>query len=310
MQPVVLTPLGLDSPAAIEQLYAALGARRTGAAGPLLIDLAQVRFVRADGILTLVTAARLWHRWTGQRTVLCAMQPQVHRYLERMDLFTQCHLWLDQEYILPLSERFDRSPTSYRLLEVVGVSGVPFHNSDDVRAAIQRARRILQTWFDATDDAVDSLLTMLAEIATNVVHSQDYGFASVQRYDDRSGGALGSRVILAMADLGIGIEASLRSNPARLAVSASAALTSGSDYIRHAMTLGVTSRNTTAGLGLYQVHSIVEQWNGVLSIRSVDAAVRFEGGRLYCQDHLTPIPGTQVTITVRGPSTVEREAVF
>jgi len=47
---------------------------------------------------------------------------------------------------------------------------------------------------------------MLGEIAENIKHSQDRGFAIIQRYNGRGRSGNTSEVVIAVSDLGIGIE--------------------------------------------------------------------------------------------------------
>ena len=78
----------------------------------LVLDLISVGFVHPEGIIALVTAGRLWHGTTMQPVCLRDLRPDVHRYLERMDVFRQCDGWLKQEVTLAEDERFDRSCAS------------------------------------------------------------------------------------------------------------------------------------------------------------------------------------------------------
>ena len=106
---------------------------------------------------------------------------------------------------------------------------------------------------------------------------------------------------MAIADLGIGIEASLRSKTLTGAARSQPAFTTGSGAILHAFALGVTSRDTVAGLGLARVQAIVEEWHGTLHVRSDSACVRFDADLVVPDDGLPAVPGTQVTFTVRDP---------
>ncbi len=294
-----LRPVSLNNISSIEQFYqgleAAVVACRT--LEPLVLDLSWVGFLPPEGIIALVTAARLWHGATGARVRLCNLRSDVHRYCDRMNVFSQCGAWIEEERTLAEEERFDRAPASSNLLEMHPIAGDEDWNSQDVAVALARAARIVHAWFDADAAAVGRLLTMLSEVASNVVHSRDQGFAAMQRYrgDTRQ---FGSRVSMVVGDSGIGIETSLRakarvrSKPARLA--------SGSDYILHALELGVTSRESTGGVGLYRVKCIVEEWRGSLIIRSDRSMARVSAEGIETRDDLANIPGTQVAITVQG----------
>lgn len=284
----------------MDTLYDQLGdALAIGRADPLAIDLSRLSFVRPNELLVLVTVARLWHRHIGQHTTLVGMQPEVHRYLERMDLFTTCGDWLQQDHELPLAERYARSRASRNLLEVVPIAADNDQNSRDVTDTTGRAKDILETWFGAKTPAVGRLLTILSEIASNVAHSDDRGFAVIQRYRNPADPAAGGRVVVAVADLGIGIEASLRRRRAWGGPGGRRALGTGSGAILRAFDLGVSSRETVAGLGLPRVRQIVGEWHGLLAVRSFGSSVRFEEDAVYTQDGLAEVPGTQVTITAQ-----------
>lgn len=286
----------------VEELYRQVVATHSiGDIRPLALDLSLISFLPAEGLLALLSITRLWYRWTGTRTVLTGMQLSVHRYLEHMDLFTQCAHWLEQEYELIPEERFDRSSASNRLLEIMHIASDEQHNALDATDAIRRAQRILMTWFDVDMRAVGRLLTILSEIGSNVSHSQDEGFIVIQRYRDKASSSCGSRVTVAIADLGIGIERALRHKDRCSEEGNDTRFRSGSDYIHYALQLGVTSRDAIAGMGLPQVKGIVEDWRGTLTIRSVKSIVHFSENACTVQDNCPEIPGTQVTISVRGP---------
>ena len=267
---------------------------------PLILDLAFVTFIPPEGIIALTTVARLWHSTTGRRVRLVNLRTEVHGYLERMDVFERCAEWLEEEHELADEERYDRSRASVNLLELLPIAGDDQQNAQDVTAAVERAGRIVTTWFDADSAAVGRLLTMLSEIASNVVHSHDRGFAVIQRYRSREVSHVGSRVVIAVGDLGIGIRASLRTRSGIPLLPDGVSLSTGSDFILHALNLGVTRRETPAGLGLYLVRSLVEEWQGSLVIRSHDSMIRMSADGFERADGLADITGTQVTITVRG----------
>jgi hypothetical protein len=286
-----------------EDLYAQITAmRRRSTDKPLVVDLTPIQFVPVDGLVALACSARLWHRWTGEKLVLRQIQPQVHRYLERMDLFSRCGAWIDQDNQLHNLELFERKPDSERLLELTRIVSDEEQNANDVRAAVERIRHILTNLVLRDALSVGQLCTMFSEIAQNVVHSLDLGFAIVQRYRGNTNPSfgLGYRVIINVSDLGIGIEGSLGGSDSCLMRAVRSQLTSGSDYILKALELGVTSRRTAGGMGLHQVHNIVNEWEGTLSIRSSRSLVQIAQNTISCRDDLVEVPGTQVTISVRG----------
>jgi hypothetical protein len=297
---IELTPLALSSREDAEEIYGQLVATRDDAERPLRLNLAHVSFVRVDGLLALVNVARLWNQRTHQRTTLCGMRPKVHQYLERMDLFRTCSPWIVQDQELPETERYDRLPESYRLLEIIRIDGEEQQNAKDVANAVRRAQHILTSWIGQDTYAIGQLGTILAEITSNVVHSLDHGYAVIQRYRDNDNPFFGSHIWISIADLGIGIEGSLQRYQSRLDPSVRRQLRRGSDYLIQALEMGVTTRETAGGTGLHWVRSIVTDWRGTFTIRSHRSIVSFTEDTVIRRDDLTEIPGTQVTISVRG----------
>jgi hypothetical protein len=293
----------LNQPNDYEDLYVQITTlRKQILDAPLVVDLSSASFIPVEGLVALACAARLWYRWTGQKLMLQRIPTKVHRYFERMDLFARCDTWIDQDHPLDELELFDRKPDSERLLELTPIASDEEQNARDVQTAVDRIHHILTHLVHPDARSVGQLCTMLSEIAQNVVHSSDLGFAIVQRYRENPSAVanMGYRVIISVTDLGIGIEGSLGSSQSHLTYAARARLLSGSDYILKALELGVTSRKTAGGMGLHQVRSIVNEWNGTLSIRSRRSFVQIAGDTVTRQDDLVEVPGTQVTISVRG----------
>lgn len=269
---------------------------------PLVVDLGSVSFVPVDGLVVLACTARLWHRWTGQKLILHKIDPKVHRYFERMDLFARCQEWLEQEDQLSVLELFDRKPHSERLLELTPIASDENQNAADVTTAVDRVSHILSNLVYQNTRSVGQLCTMLSEIAQNVVHSRDTGYAIVQRYQTNTSTGFGNahRVVITVADLGLGIEGALKGSKAFQAQAVRDQLMCGSDFILKALELGVTSRQTPGGMGLHQVRTIVNEWEGTLSIRSSRSLITITGASITRRDDLVNIPGTHVTISVRG----------
>lgn len=284
-----------------EDLYAKIVSLRPGCANQsLIINMRAVHFVYVDALLALTSVVRLWWQWSGCKVLLKDIPFAVHRYLERIDFFEKCSEWLEQDYILDPSERFERKPHSERLLEVTPIPSDEVNNAVVVREAVDRIRLILDNATNRDADTVGGLCTILSEITQNVVHSLDRGFAVVQRYRT-SGLVPGYRVMIGVVDLGIGIETSLRrGGGAQLMNDHGTPLASGSDYILKALDLGVSSRASAGGIGLNKVRRLVEKWQGALTIRSQRSSVHITSSSVTRVDDLVEIPGTHVTILVQG----------
>ncbi len=268
---------------------------RAGESGSLVIDLGSVTFIPAEGVLALVNIARLWHRHSKEATVLKWVQRQVLLYLERMDAFVHDTAYLMAADTLPTHECWERSAASTNLLELQPIASAEADNARDVSRAVTRAQSILATWLDGDTLRVGRLCTMLSELASNIVHSDDQGFAIIQRYTGTASPFSGSTISIAIADLGIGIEASLRH---RGTAGRTKVLGTGSDYILHALQLGVSSREMIAGTGLYQIKQQIQEASGTLVIRSQRSEVALDGSTHRVRDDLACVPGTQVSLTI------------
>ncbi len=270
---------------------------QAGESGFLEIDLGSTTFIPAEGVLALVNIARLWHRHSGEGTLLRRVQRSVLQYLERMDAFAHESAWLIAADHLPSRECWERAVASTNLLELQPVASVEAENARDVFRTVTRAQSILTAWLG--DDAlrVGRLCVMLSELASNIVHSNDRGFAIIQRYTSTSSLLPGSIISVAIADLGIGIEASLKCYSRH---GHAGKLQTGSDYILHALKLGVSSRDTVAGTGLYQIKQQILEASGTLVIRSQGSEVTLKDGIIRVRDDLTRVPGTQVALAIRS----------
>lgn len=251
---------------------------------PLIVELRRTSFIFPEGALALICAARLWYQQTGQRTVL-QMNDDVHSYLDRIDLFETCKTYFE----LPASpaERFART-SSRNLLEVIEFSNDEDRNAAQIPKAIERAFQILYYDFDKKRTA--AIGTLFSEIAANIPHSRDNGYAVVQRFPKTN------TVHMGIADLGVGFQENLIHHPQ------CADFSKGSDFIKQILLKGgVTSRNGDGGMGLYNVNQIVQNREGVLTIRSGSSIVQvYQNNELISYDDLPFIPGVQVFLSVFG----------
>lgn len=277
----------------IEWLYKKLKGLRSSASVPLMLDVSKITFVMPEAMLALINVARLWHRWTEEVVTFENLHPDVYSYLERMDVFDVCADFLNPGTCSGNPKLYYRSSASNTLLEVMKISSEEDQNSEDVNDAMRRAQHILTTWFD--ESRAGPICTILAEIASNIIHSKDCGFATIQRYQE-PGFDDASRVHVAITDLGIGIQESLCTKHVELKDKWAV----GSEYILHAFKAGVTSRLTAGGNGLLLVKKIVQDGQGTLVVRSRCSLVRFNDTRVAHLDDLIEIPGVQVWISIKG----------
>jgi len=188
----------------------------------------------------------------------------------------------------------DRDPV---LLEAAFVSeGADIHRA--VARIKARADLLLVARLGYSGLAADRFTVAMAEVCQNVVdHSGSAGVALAQCYAHAAGGP---EVRLAVADVGIGVRASL--GP-RYAGGFPGAWDDRA-AIGLAFVSGVTgSGDPDRGLGLAAVADLVRAWGGALRLRSGSAA-RVVGAHPSERAGLPHFPGTQVSI--RLPHAAER----
>jgi hypothetical protein len=117
----------------------------------------------------------------------------------------------------------------------------------------------------------------------------------LQRYK-KSYSADGTRVVISIADLGIGIRQSLA---AQALVSKNM---NDSDCILRALEKGITSTGDQRGIGLNDVRYRVldKAGHSSIRIRSGSGAVMLTPDRVETQDNLSEIPGVQVYLRIEG----------
>lgn len=262
---------------------------------PLTLECSHLHFVDAQCTLALMTAARLWFRWTGKETRVKGLSTKVHEHLCRLGLFE-----LTGETLI------DADPLGYDVPKYFGNVNdrqitpqfVPSHPEsnrlvmDDVLDPIESS---IAAWFQDPRLQRD-VLKILSELGSNIVHSEDYGYIHLQRYGRTQGG---SRLVIAVNDLGIGIRQSLarvnRVNPDM----------PDSDCIEHALQRHVTGTREARGIGLDEVRRIVVENRhfSTLSIRSGRGILSIDSrvsGCIKKRDDLVNIPGVQITLTLEG----------
>ena len=298
MAKIILTGTSLGSEQAEDlyhQLHNVLGRNHPG---QLQIDMSSVSFVRPSGVMALVIAAKTWQEQTGRQTVLIQVQTQVHAYLDRVDLFSTCGEFIETDDELAPAQRYSRSPESRSVVELLPISGDIDQNSKGVSAAVRRVSHVLCERYGADHPNIPRLCTLVAELGSNITHSQDSGYLLVQSYADRLDERW--RVSIAIGDCGIGIERSLRTRRSILQTYKSQ-LKSGSDFIALSLREGITSLRSKRGVGLPLVKNTVRDWKGSLSIRSQGSRLTLPfTAPLVAHDDLPIMPGTQVMINAAG----------
>ncbi len=260
---------------------------------PDAIDCSGIRFADPYGVLVLLSVGlSAPYRHGRAWGLVLPRDPAMLSWLERCG----ARRLIEQYFIVDVPASVD--DTNHRdggrdpvLLEVALVrEGADVHRA--VSRIKARADVLLVSRLGYSGLAADRFTVAMAEVCQNVVdHSGGPGLALAQCYL-RAGG--GPEIRLAVADIGIGVRASLAPRYAdRLPGS-----WDDRAAVRLAFRRGVTgSGDPDRGLGLAAVADMVRAWGGTLRLRSGTAACEV-GARPGERGGLAPFPGTQVAITL------------
>src|SRR5918999_1478567 len=296
MERRLLPPASLDE-SSFEQLIRQLGSPERLAAGQVIIDLEELRFVDPYGMVGLLALARFLRQRDCEPVLMLPRSEEVMKYLDRMDFSRHAErlcainlttLWPDGEY--------SRSAHSDVLLEIT-----PITRSEDIHYIVERVRERAQTILSQNlhyeQGAIDGFVVALSEVCQNIPeHSEDVGYVAIQKYF--YGRRLGKNVVkIAVMDLGVGFRASLAPKYA-----ARAAEWTDVKALRLAMFEGASRYDDPGrGQGLSAVRRFIERWHGKLMIRSGSARLGLSPAWDHSatrQTQLIPFPGTQVSIVL------------
>lgn len=210
-------------------------------------------------------------------------------YLHRMDFFAG----LDS--LRPMDENFRRRPP-------VGFSPCQqFKGEDDYWEIARRLTKALVDRCQVESPADAAIRICLDELAENVVHHADSdtgGFAAAQGTPRRR------RFEVGIADLGIGIQASLTKNPKY------ASIPNDAEAITTAMEPFVTSTPVrNLGTGLFVTNLLLRQNGGDLLVRSGYGHVR-GGHQESAQMSDLELPGTVVALRARTDRPLDLGPVY
>ncbi|MHB8834887.1 MAG: ATP-binding protein [Candidatus Methylomirabilia bacterium] len=258
---------------------------------PDAIDCSGIRFADPYGVLVLLAVGlsapyRRGRAWG----LIMPRDPAVLSWLDRCG----ARRLIEKLFIVdeptgaddPHERDSGRDPV---LLEVALVrEGADVHRA--VSRIKARADLLLVSRLGYSGLAADRFTVAMAEVCQNVVdHSGGPGLALAQCYL-RAGG--GPEIRLAVADVGIGVRASLAPRYANRHPGP----WDDRAAVRLAFQLGVTgSGDPHRGLGLAAVADMVRAWGGTLRLRSGTAACEV-GAHPGERGGLAPFPGTQVAI--------------
>lgn len=264
----------------LERLYRAVMAQEED--GLYCLDMRYVSFIHPVGVVALIGAARFLSKISGQTVRVINVRPDVLLYLSRMDCVSNCREWLS---FPQATDDWARSTYTPNLLELTFV-----RDHRDVVTVIERAERIFARWLQSGD--VYTLLQILSELCANIYqHSGDVnGCVLIQKYDAPPGVV----VRVAVGDSGYGVRTTLSRRCPDEALSPLDSLARAFE--------GYTARPSgRGGLGLRRVRGLAIGTGGHVWIRSESASLLFSGDARVSRNDLEQVPGTQVSVSFRGP---------
>ncbi|HWR97577.1 MAG TPA: ATP-binding protein [Candidatus Methanoperedens sp.] len=258
---------------------------------PEAIDCSGVRFADPCGALLLaaIGLSAPFRREQAWGLVL-PREPAVRSWLARCGVQ---HL-LEESFIVDAGAGDDDEGPRVRERDPVLLEAALVREGADIHRAVARIKAradlLLVSQLGYSGLAADRFTVAMAEICQNAVdHSGSPGVALAQCYLHAGGGP---EIRLAVADVGIGVRASLAPRYAARFPGA----WSDRAAIGLAFESGVTgSGDPDRGLGLAAVTDLVHAWGGTLRLRSGTAA-RVVGAHPSERAGLPHFPGTQVTI--------------
>lgn len=260
----------------------------------LELDCRQIYFVDASCTLALLTVSRLWFRWTGRETHLMRLQDNVHEHICRLNLFD-----LNGETLV------DHEPLEYEVPNHFGRVNDRRIVPQFIPSHAESNRLVMEDVLDAVEESIDlwfqdarllrDVSMMLSELGENIIHSNDYGYLLLQRYRSRDFQG-GTRLVIAISDLGIGIRQSLgRTNLLHENMT-------DSDCIQLALEHRVTGTSENRGIGLEEVRRVALQSAkyAELRIRSGTGALNIQQNQVRNENQLAAVPGVQITLILEG----------
>lgn len=290
MDPIRVTITALQASTmdgVLDSVMAALGAAQAHPGTPVVLDLSDVTFVDPYGMASLWALCRyLGGRFARRVTLVLPKSDDLQVYLNRMQFSDQVAPYVRLENRLVLAGVPHTARSSEVLLELTPVKG-----KEDIvgatQAILERMGVILSQQLQYTQRDVSKFSTVLGELCQNIHdHSEDEGVACVQRYTNRQGEKF---VVVGVADLGIGIRASLTKR-----------FPEATNWPHHTAIANALkkdfSRYPDRGLGLYIISQIVGEYRGSLDIRSGDTRLYVRHRARWVQS--CDFPGTQVSISL------------
>ena len=254
-----------------------------------VIDFGPVEFIKPVGVVAfLATLDRLTKQLNERHlTFKLPESPSVREYLRLSGVFDVLR------GIIPFGSVQPEDVVPRLPLLIAIVPCKYFASEDDIEQLANQMEEDFETVLPGRGSILETCHTAFSEIATNVIYHAESGggYVLAQQCNYRTG----PMVEIAVADCGIGIQASLQKN------SKYAHILSDADAIELATKEGTSSlEDRYRGYGLHHVlYDVKRNNNRKMSIRSGHGTITLQGnGNVIKRDNLPNYPGTILNVTI------------
>jgi anti-sigma regulatory factor (Ser/Thr protein kinase) len=259
-----------------------------------IFDLQKVRMITPSGLAQLAAACHALNL-QGKRPKIILPNGDVRSYVVRTGL---------SKIISPVADIYPPLPKlsfaffdyfkgkNPRLLELTKIQ-----NSDDIPEAVQKIEKELCSEFNYSSRQSRKIRNAISEICENTFDHNTgcCGFISMQVYQNKKEG--GMFLEIAVADHGIGLLNTLRSNPKNDGIR------DDQSAIIESLKQGVSRfpDDPTHGTGLYHLKQTMDEFGEHLNIRSGTAKVHFKIKSAQTFSFVVPaMPGVQICFSLRA----------
>jgi anti-sigma regulatory factor (Ser/Thr protein kinase)/anti-anti-sigma regulatory factor len=253
------------------------------------LDLSAVHFCDPASLVILAAGMKHLHLQGCRRLELLRPQNEdVDRYLDRMGFYE----FLDGQRLLDI-RRFSGAG---RFLELVQLTRI-----EECSGTAEKVAQVFRRSFGMSDEETQMVIFVITEILENIFNhasSSIGGLICCQTYPTKR------LVRIGITDLGIGIEQSLRENPANL------------ERLKHANPIEVAVEKKVTGrpanfggYGLFLASKIIRENEGVFGIRSRRHGWTQVRGRIQAK-HGLDWPGTALNLIFRTNNPISLAKLF
>lgn len=256
----------------------------------LEIDLSNVKFIKPESLIVLVTASELAYKKTCKPVVWKELNSDITSYLERIDVNKLPFISLKKK---SQNQKYYRSSKqSENLVELAVIT-----DWKKIGEAIQKTRGVINRWLPEKSLSYrGDLITLLKETVENSVdHSGEHPKEGVCYYVVQKYVYEGNVDIqIAVGDTGVGMLNSLK----RVYKDTKDDV----EAIWGALVDGKSGRKTGGGLGYYTIKEALSGLKGSLTIRSGTGLLKYNPSynKPYIYRKKTKYPGTQIIFHCKG----------